>query len=636
MSEFSVYNGAYSGPQVDAALARASAGGAIDAEIATFRAAVGTPLKAATAAAMTDHNKIYVYTGSEVGYTAGHWYYWDGAAWADGGVYNSTAFITDKTLAISGDAADSKVVGDYISALRSAICVPTITWNLGKLISSSGAVSNSNYYALTPKIPCSGGDTFINDTPSTDANNTYFVMYICTYKTTTTLNDTFVERKGFMANRRVTVDDDITGVRFCFGRASSSGVQITSTDISTYVSIEYYTKGASLEDYLYLKNCDTNMQNNIDLLNNNDDPDMFCYTSFDHIERFWTATGNLGSNTSIYHTQKCRIIPGGKLYLSGMANQEVIGAFFDAKGDWIAPFNKSDGSLYLYKKPDGTGTYSDYASIYEFTAPVAARYVSLNLGTNANVTYCTYVSSKPVFLLTDTGNYCVKDSPTYAATSDKKVCVIGASKTMIGRLYRSAISQYLVGWQEYIAPWYALLETYGYSGHSMGTGYSPNIYSNVVTAQLDLSAYDIFIIGSTHNGLTTTGVGSWGTAYEAPSETSTYMGALRNLIEYIYTQNPIAKIYVSTLEQEEVYYDHPDTYGVLEDDLNDKIRAMCKALSLELNDWAADAGFNIYTYNNPDVTPFDPTAGYTYDGTHFNQRGAQVIGLLTRKNVIGF
>lgn len=73
---------------------------------------VGSPLVAATAAAMTDTDKIYVYTGSETGYTAGDWYYYNGSAWASGGVYNAEAIETDTTLKVSGMAADAKAVGD--------------------------------------------------------------------------------------------------------------------------------------------------------------------------------------------------------------------------------------------------------------------------------------------------------------------------------------------------------------------------------------------------------------------------------------------------------------------------------------------------------------------------------------------
>lgn len=56
---------------------------------------IGNPTTAATAAAMTDTNKVYVYTGSETGYTYGNWYYYDGTEWVSGGTYVSTALYTD-------------------------------------------------------------------------------------------------------------------------------------------------------------------------------------------------------------------------------------------------------------------------------------------------------------------------------------------------------------------------------------------------------------------------------------------------------------------------------------------------------------------------------------------------------------
>lgn len=80
--------------------------------------AYGSPLTAATAADMTDQGRVYVYTGSETGYTSGHWYYYDGSAWTDGGVYNAVAVDTDTTLAISGKAADAKKTGDEISQIK--------------------------------------------------------------------------------------------------------------------------------------------------------------------------------------------------------------------------------------------------------------------------------------------------------------------------------------------------------------------------------------------------------------------------------------------------------------------------------------------------------------------------------------
>ena len=83
-------------------------------------AAIGGPQVAQVAAAMTDTSKIYVYTGSETGYTKGNWYYYNGTEWVSGGVYNATAVQTDKTLSISGQPADSKETGDKINAEATA------------------------------------------------------------------------------------------------------------------------------------------------------------------------------------------------------------------------------------------------------------------------------------------------------------------------------------------------------------------------------------------------------------------------------------------------------------------------------------------------------------------------------------
>ena len=82
------------------------------------KAYVGSPLVANTVSTMTDRTKVYVYTGSESGYTAGNWYYHNGSAWVSGGVYNSSAVNVDKTLTQDGYAADAKVTGDAVDSLR--------------------------------------------------------------------------------------------------------------------------------------------------------------------------------------------------------------------------------------------------------------------------------------------------------------------------------------------------------------------------------------------------------------------------------------------------------------------------------------------------------------------------------------
>ena len=58
---------------------------------------VGTPRVARTASAMNNANYIYVYVGSEAGYTAGDWYYYDygTSTWTSGGTYNAADMDPD-------------------------------------------------------------------------------------------------------------------------------------------------------------------------------------------------------------------------------------------------------------------------------------------------------------------------------------------------------------------------------------------------------------------------------------------------------------------------------------------------------------------------------------------------------------
>ena len=120
MPDYDFYHGLYSGQQVDSAVARALVGGQLDQDIAAIRAAVGSPLVANTAAEMTNINKIYVYTGSEAGYSTGHWYYYEGGSWQDGGLYNSAA--ADSAMSDSStNAVQNKVIKAYVDTTASEL-----------------------------------------------------------------------------------------------------------------------------------------------------------------------------------------------------------------------------------------------------------------------------------------------------------------------------------------------------------------------------------------------------------------------------------------------------------------------------------------------------------------------------------
>lgn len=109
----------------------------IDTKMKDVENKVGAPLIAATAAEMTNKERVYVYVGSQSGYTKGNWYYWNGSSWVSGGVYNSVAVETDKTLTVAGKAADGEVVGQEIGSLKEDLqyqkIVPMASIDMNKL-----------------------------------------------------------------------------------------------------------------------------------------------------------------------------------------------------------------------------------------------------------------------------------------------------------------------------------------------------------------------------------------------------------------------------------------------------------------------------------------------------------------------
>lgn len=141
---------------------RQNADAALADQISALQGAVGSPLVAATVADMTDTTRIYVYTGSETGYTAGDWYYYDGSAWTSGGAYNSQALSTDTTLSVAGMAADAKSAGDAVRNLYRAATGDLIqttdlsAWESGRIrVTDSGAnvsdptrIRSSTYFKI--------------------------------------------------------------------------------------------------------------------------------------------------------------------------------------------------------------------------------------------------------------------------------------------------------------------------------------------------------------------------------------------------------------------------------------------------------------------------------------------------------
>lgn len=108
-----------------------------DNTIESLRSQIGTPLVAMSSAGMTDTSRIYVFVGTEAGYTTGNWYYYNGSAWVSGGVYNSQGIETDKTLSIVNSAADAGSTGTLKAAVEDA-GYPFFTLETGGIYQETG------------------------------------------------------------------------------------------------------------------------------------------------------------------------------------------------------------------------------------------------------------------------------------------------------------------------------------------------------------------------------------------------------------------------------------------------------------------------------------------------------------------
>ena len=131
----------------------------------------GSPTPVATVAEMTDESAVYLYTGSETGYTAGNWYCYDGSAWTSGGTYGGA--VTDTTLSISGSAADAKAVGDAlalkaddtdvtaldtrVTGVESAITDFQLIMTTGQYVNYDNGILNSDLWAISNNFPLAKG-----------------------------------------------------------------------------------------------------------------------------------------------------------------------------------------------------------------------------------------------------------------------------------------------------------------------------------------------------------------------------------------------------------------------------------------------------------------------------------------------
>jgi len=140
-----------------------------------------------SASDMTDTTKAYLYAGTTGGdYTKGHWYYWNGTEWKDGGDYTLAVLETevdpdsanavqsqaiaaalealeaqipaiDATLAIEGAGADAKATGERIAEVKTDLNGISSLPKLPRIIGSDGKWTDVSTTHIS--VEMEGGET---------------------------------------------------------------------------------------------------------------------------------------------------------------------------------------------------------------------------------------------------------------------------------------------------------------------------------------------------------------------------------------------------------------------------------------------------------------------------------------------
>lgn len=158
-----------------------------------------TPLVASSVSEMTDTTRVYVNS------TDGHWYWYDGEDWQDGGIYQATVAIYDTTLTVKDGVADSKSIGDKINQdykKPNLFNVDNLTAN--KRYKADGDLENAtNYYICEDIIECKDGDSIFCCYYDTD----HYIQANISQVIIVDATGTFIERITSNASNYVATDD---------------------------------------------------------------------------------------------------------------------------------------------------------------------------------------------------------------------------------------------------------------------------------------------------------------------------------------------------------------------------------------------------------------------------------------------
>lgn len=367
----------------------------------------GSPVGVTSSSDMTDEGTIYLYEGTTGGgFTNGHFYYYDGSAWADGGEYAAATVQTDKTLLVEDRAADAKATGEAVGELKT---------QLDNLEDGAFDVTTTPGINILPPNSVPGAWDITTGEPVSSDTSTRSIGAV-----PVTNRGIYVTTKNGLSTNRVFViavdDNDAVLAYYQFMDGGSGSVYLAegTTSIKVYiyglgltmseVCISYtstsYVPYNPTYDYKLKENSlpesvgteFSELSEDVSQLNNTTDDlndavfDVETVWTDESLTfedgRYWTMLGSDQTYVNAKRsTSQVPVTGGDKIKVSTVISTNVCGVVYFSG----APFSPSNFVGYdLYDIPEGesTRTYTDE----EITVPAGAAYVVVQGRKNATIT----------------------------------------------------------------------------------------------------------------------------------------------------------------------------------------------------------------------------------------------------------
>lgn len=218
--------------------------------------------------------------------------------------------------------------------------IPPMTWVYSYYIgSSTGNViySSGHKYAMTEIFQVGAGDIIVNNTPTTVGGYRYISEFVF-YKTTNTLNDTYMYTRSVTGTATFTVPADCTGMRIQIGRRSADPVILEPTNCEDNVKVKIRSVSRLHNMYLWMTENGHGM----------DDGDG--QIDFFQNESYWLTTGPGAAWTTDY--------PAFKDFLSDFENnnlEELTEIFFNC---WRGLSSSADAAELTATKEESEDVYN--------------------------------------------------------------------------------------------------------------------------------------------------------------------------------------------------------------------------------------------------------------------------------------